>query len=150
MPPKVKLTRRAPSGAGLAETAALAAFDKKAEDIVVLDLTGIESAPSDYFVVCTCTSTTQVRAVGSAVENTCRDIATQLPRSEGWETEWIIIDCFDVVIHVMTVEAREFYKLEKLWGDAKFSRLSDDGKFIAEKNPNAKVKKAKPADDKGE
>lgn len=142
MPPKVKLSRHAHSGAGLAGTAALAAFDKKAEDIVVLDLTDIESAPSDYFVICTCSSTTQVKAVGTAVENTCREIATQLPRSEGWETEWIIIDCFDVVVHVMTTEAREFYKLEKLWGDAKFSRLSEEGKLIAEKNPNAKVKKA--------
>lgn len=146
MPPKVKLSRRAASGEALARVAALAAFDKKAAEIVILDLSAIESAPSDYFVICSCGSTVQVQAVASAVETACREAATQLPRTEGWDAlEWVIVDCFDVVVHIMTAEARDFYKLEKLWGDGNFSRLNDKGEILADKPATAKAARPKKA-----
>lgn len=142
MPPKVKITHSPDEGIGLARAAALAAFNKKAEDIVIIDLCGIESAPADFFVICTSNSTTHAQAVASAVETECRVLATQPPRSEGWDAlEWVIVDCFDVVAHIMTATTRDFYTLEKLWGDGKFTRLNEDGEFIAAKK-TARPKKS--------
>lgn len=146
MSPKVKITHSPDSGIGLARAAALAALDKKAEDIVIIDLCDIESAPADFFMICTCNSTTHAQAVASSVETECRVLATQPPRSEGWDAlEWVIVDCFDVVAHIMTATTRDFYTLEKLWGDGKFTRLNENGEFIADKKPSRKRKSTKGA-----
>ncbi len=143
MPPKIKITKNSEAGLGLARVAALAAFEKKASDILIIDLTKIESAPADYFVLCTCNSTTHVQSAASAIETACRIEATQPPRSEGWEAlEWVLVDCFDVVVHVMSAAPRDFYKIEKLWGDGKFIHLDEKGSFVAEK-PVAEKKAAR-------
>lgn len=127
---------------GFATLCAQLAAEKLAENIQILDLTKVESAPADYFVLCTCQSDTQVRAVASIVEQGGKEAGGGIPRSEGWDSQWIIIDFFDVVIHVMHHEARDFYKLEKMWSDAEFSILNEKSNVVALKTPAKSAKKS--------
>lgn len=116
------------SSKGLATLCARLAEDKLAGDVLILNLEGIE-APSDYFVICSCDSETQVAAVVDNIVDTTREMNLHRPRVEGEQNrEWVLIDYFDVVVHVMKKEIRNFYKLEKLWGDAQFSKITDAGK----------------------
>jgi len=95
-----------------------AALDKKAEDILVYDLRGICNF-TDVFVLCTGGSTLQVRAIADNVVEKLREQGARLPLVDGLETKtWAIVDFGDVVVHVMSPDAREFYNLEGLWGDA--------------------------------
>ncbi|MES2765517.1 MAG: ribosome silencing factor [Bacteroidota bacterium] len=128
--------RKPRSSKGLATFIARVAQGKQAEDILILDLSKIDSAPSDYFVICTCQSEPQVRAVAESVDAACREIGLRSPKTEGWDTlQWIIVDYFDVVVHVFNKEAREFYKLDRVWGDAKFAKLEEDGTLTTVKSP---------------
>ncbi|HUV36797.1 MAG TPA: ribosome silencing factor [Patescibacteria group bacterium] len=91
--------------------------DKKAEDIVLLDLKKLSSV-TDYFVICSVGSDVQARVVAGAVIEGLKERAVIL-HVEGYESaRWILIDCFDVVLHVFRPEVRSFYGLERLWGDA--------------------------------
>jgi ribosome-associated protein len=93
--------------------------DLKGEQISVLDLRGVDSSPADYFVVCSANSDTHARALTDALTRATVNVGERRPRSEGRNTgEWVLLDYFDVVIHVFRTDAREYYKLEKLWGDA--------------------------------
>jgi ribosome-associated protein len=97
--------------------AAEAAQDKKATDVVILDV-GPVLVITDYFVVCTGTSDTQVKAIADEVE--ARVKAAGLPaigREGEQERQWILLDFGDMVVHVFQPEIRDFYRLEKLWGD---------------------------------
>ncbi len=94
------------------------ADDKKAEQIVVLDLQDVVSSPANYFVICTVLSETQARAVADSILATTKSYGIQIPRYEGYQSsQWIIVDFFDVVVHIFIKEQREFYKIEKVWGD---------------------------------
>jgi ribosome-associated protein len=94
-----------------------AALDKKAVDLVTLDLRGA-SAFTDFFVICTGANARQVRAIADAVESILRADGIKPALVEGYShAEWVLIDCFDVVFHVFTPSTREFYALERLWGD---------------------------------
>lgn len=94
------------------------ADDKKAEQLLVLDLQEVVSSPANYFVICTVNSETQARAVADSIISTSKSYGIQAPRSEGFESsQWIIVDFFDVVVHILLQEQREFYKIEKVWGD---------------------------------
>lgn len=105
------------------------AEDKLASDVLILNLEGIESSPSDYFVICSCDSEIQVSAVVDNIVDSTRAMKLQRPKVEGEQNrEWVLIDFFDVVVHVMKKEIRNFYKLEKLWGDAQFSQVNEEGK----------------------
>ncbi|HRP01838.1 MAG TPA: ribosome silencing factor [Candidatus Kapabacteria bacterium] len=105
------------------------AEDKLADEVLILNLEGIDFAPSDYFVICSCDSEIQVAAVVDNIVDNTRALKIQRPRVEGEATrEWVLIDYFDVVVHVMKKEIRHFYKLEKLWGDAQFLKIDGDGK----------------------
>ncbi len=124
---KTKIPR---TSKNLAALAALAAEDKLAYDVLVLNLTKIEQSPSDYFVICTCDSEVQVSAVVDEINKRCREAKLQKPRVEGLDGNyWVLLDFFDVVIHVMLKKAREFYKLEKLWGDAQFLKPDKNSKL---------------------
>lgn len=103
----------------LARTAAIAADDKKATDIVVIDLTR-ESDVCDYFVICTATSKPQADAVLEAVEEKVRLNCNEKPLSiEGRAgSNWTLVDYGAVVVHVFRPEARDYFRLENLWGDA--------------------------------
>lgn len=112
---------------GFATLCAKAAADKKAENIMILDLTEVESAPADYFVICTADSEPQLRAITKELTRWTSDVGSDNPKMEGVETgEWSLLDFFDVVVHVMLKPIREFYQLEKLWGDAKFYLLEPE------------------------
>lgn len=94
--------------------------EKKARDIVILDLREMPHAVCDYFIICHGDSTTQVEALADAAETEVREQLGEKPwHREGMENaQWILVDYVDVVVHVFHREAREFYDLEGLWADA--------------------------------
>ena len=96
-----------------------AACDKKAEDVLVLDLRGLCHF-TDYFVICHGSSSRQALAIADAIEERMLTEAKRKPKHvEGRRVgDWILIDFIDVVVHVFVDEKREFYGLERLWGDA--------------------------------
>jgi len=96
-----------------------AASDKKAEDILVLDLRGLCQF-TDYFVICHGSSSRQALAIADAIEERLFEEGGRKPKHvEGRRVaDWILLDFIDVVIHVFVDEKREFYGLERLWGDA--------------------------------
>lgn len=94
--------------------------EKKAQDIVVLDLRQVKNAITDFFVICSGTSDTQLDAISDSVEEFAFKYAQQeVWHKEGKENkEWILLDYVDVVANVFKKNTREFYSLEQLWGDA--------------------------------
>ncbi|HXT69543.1 MAG TPA: ribosome silencing factor [Vicinamibacterales bacterium] len=95
-----------------------AALDKKAEETVVLDLTKA-SAFTDFFVICTGTNRRQVQAIADGVQEAIARTGARPALVEGYERgDWILIDYFDFIFHIFMPATREFYGLEKLWGDA--------------------------------
>ncbi len=102
----------------LAQEAARVADDKKAEDITVLDLRKI-STLTDSFVICSVTNIRQARAIAQEIEERLARRGLKLDHMEGYpDSTWILMDYTDLVIHVFTKEARKYYDLEHLWGDA--------------------------------
>ncbi len=94
-----------------------AARDKKAEDLVVLDLRQAD-AFTDYFVICSGRSHRQVNAIVEGLEVRLKHIGSRPVLIEGTGTDWVLIDCFDFIVHVFSPETRDFYSLERLWGNA--------------------------------
>ena len=93
--------------------------NKKAEDIVVLDMRKIVNF-CDYFVLCSGNSDRQVRAIALGVEEGLEEAGFKKYLKEGFkDSSWIVFDCGDVVVHIFYKEAREFYGLEHLWHEAK-------------------------------
>lgn len=101
--------------------------DVKGEDIVCIDLKGIDNAVCEYFIVCTGTSNTHVNALAGSVQKEVRSTLQDRPwHKEGFgNSEWILLDYVNVVVHVFQKEARDFYNLEGLWGDAKISKIKE-------------------------
>ena len=96
-----------------------AAQDKKAFDVVVLDLQG-SGAFTDYFVLCSARNTRQVRAIVDEIKEQLCAMRNKPSHVEGYEhAEWVLIDFFDCVVHVFTHETRRFYDLERLWASAR-------------------------------
>lgn len=105
------------------QTIAQALYDKKANNIVALDISEITSL-GDYFLICSCTSSTQLRACTDEVEEKMAEFGIQARHKEGYNGgTWILMDYADIIVHIMTEETREFYSLEHLWGDAKEIKL---------------------------
>lgn len=103
----------------MAKRIANAADDKKAEDIVVLDMRGI-SILADYFIICSGSADTQVRAIINSIENTLEEDDIYVKHKEGIdEGHWAVLDYADIIVHVFHANEREHYQLERLWGDAK-------------------------------
>ena len=105
--------------AALAERIASIASDKKGADIRVLDLRGVVSY-TDFFVIASGRTERQTKAIHDAIYQELKDVDGLLPRrAEGAsEARWILLDYLDAVAHIFTPEAREFYRLENLWGEA--------------------------------
>mgnify|MGYP000173811229 CR=1 FL=1 len=103
----------------LAELCAAHAADKKAIEIVEIDLRGV-SGYTDYFVICSGNTDRQTKAIHDGIHKALKDDHGLLPRRvEGvTEARWILMDYLDVVVHVFIPETREFYRLEQLWGEA--------------------------------
>ena len=104
----------------LSEIAIHGIQEKKGNDIVRLDLRELNSSVSDYFIVCNADSSTQVKAIADSVEDEIYKVTQTNPwRKEGLDNaEWIILDYFDIVVHIFRTEKRDFYGIEDLWGDA--------------------------------
>ncbi len=124
-------TRRSPVPArkrltGDVAKAVKAALDKKAFDVVVLDLRGTP-AFTDFFVLCSGSSQRQVKAIADAVEDALRDARVRAAHVEGYDrAEWVLMDFFSFIVHVFTPQTREFYSLERLWGDAERIEISEE------------------------
>lgn len=100
-----------------------AAADKKARDIVILDLHDI-SAVCDYFLICSGNSSTQVKAIAENIEKRLKEEGIMVNRIEGkQDAHWVLLDYGSVVAHVFQEEERAFYNLEHLWGDARVVHL---------------------------
>jgi ribosome-associated protein len=95
-----------------------AAEDKKAEDLLVLDLRKAAGF-TDYFVICSGTNARQIRAIADSIIESLAALGTKPAHLEGYDrSEWILIDYFDFIVHIFTPETRLFYGLERLWGSA--------------------------------
>ena len=104
-----------------------AMLEKKAQDVVSLDLRSIGTAISDHFIVCNADSAPQVVAIADNVEDRmiekCR---RKVVRSQGKENAfWVILDYTDIVVHVFQTPYRSFYRLEELWADAERTAYED-------------------------
>jgi ribosome-associated protein len=119
--PRRKAPRTTDVAGRLPETvrrAVEAALDKKALDMVVLDLKGPD-AFTDYFIVCSGRTVRQVRAIVDEVQKQLREAGDRPSHVEGYQNaEWVLLDCFDFIVHVFTEDTRRFYDLERLWGNA--------------------------------
>ena len=126
-------------GRELARLAVDAVRDKKAKDVAVMDLRGI-NGEVDYFVLCTGESDLQIRAIVEAVVDRLRQEAGERPLSREGEpgtARWIVLDYFDLVVHVFSPELRAYYDLERLWGDAPTEAVADDAEEVALLRPDA-------------
>jgi ribosome-associated protein len=102
----------------LLNIAVKAADDKRAEDILALNMQGI-SLIADYFIICHGNSDKQVQAIAKEMKDKAQEYGYDVKRIEGFdEARWVLIDMGDVVAHVFHRDERSYYKLERLWGDA--------------------------------
>jgi ribosome-associated protein len=102
-------------------------LEKKANDITVLDLRKLKTSMADFFIICHATSDKQVIAIADSVEETVRKTAGEKPwHVEGRAlSEWILLDYFDIVVHVFKKDMRDFYGIEELWSDADITRVEE-------------------------
>ncbi|MDZ4758368.1 MAG: ribosome silencing factor [Bacteroidota bacterium] len=101
--------------------------EKKAKNIVVLDMLNLKSAPADYFVICHGESDKQVEAIARSVDEVVKkNTGEDALHIEGQDNaEWILLDYFNVVVHVFQQEKRNFFDIEGLWGDARIQNIED-------------------------
>ena len=127
---------------------ARAASDKKALDIVILDMRKIPSV-CDYFVIASGSSTTQVRAISDNIIEKLRDKGERVWHKEGErEALWILLDYGDVVVHIFYEDTRRFYELERLWGDVPVKKFKEPVKIkrpVKKSRANKAKKKKKRA-----
>ena len=109
----------------LAQLTAELSLTKKAKDVVILDLTGLSDV-TNYFVICTGESDTQVKAIADAIDDGAREQESRVWRREGLKNlQWVLLDFVDVVVHVFQPKIREYYDIERLWGDAPRTVVKD-------------------------
>jgi ribosome-associated protein len=117
--PKKRLT-------GDVARAVRAALDKKTANVVVLDLRNTQ-AFTDFFVLCSGQNPRQVKAIADHVEEELRAAKVRPAHVEGYDrSEWVLMDFFNFIVHVFAPHTREFYSLERLWGDAERIEINDE------------------------
>ena len=101
--------------------------DVKGQDIISLDLRKLDSAICKYFVICTGTSNTQVKAIEGSIKKTIsKDLGEKPFHIEGTNIgEWILMDYSDIIVHIFQEKTRAFYNIEDFWGDAEFKTYKD-------------------------
>ena len=110
----------------LVNRVAALALSKKAETVMSIDLRGLSPA-CDFFVICEGTSGVHVRAIADAIEEGLRESDEKAWHIEGKETgHWVLLDYVNVVVHVFDTATRDYYQLERLWGDAKIEKYEDE------------------------
>ena len=100
-------------------------FTKKGFNVLTVDLSKLVSF-TDYFVICSADSDTQVKAISDQLDKVLSDEGVKCWHKEGLKAlSWVLMDYVDVVVHIFKKDAREFYNLEKLWGDAPTKKMTD-------------------------
>lgn len=101
--------------------------DKKGHDISVLDLSKVDGAPTEKFIICTGNSTSQVSAIADNVREEVQKATGEKPVNyDGYRnSQWIVVDYGDTMVHIFLPDIRSFYMLEQLWSDAKTTRIPD-------------------------
>ena len=108
----------------MVKTAVAALQDKKGEDIRVIDISGV-TVIADYFIIDSASNPNQLRAMTDEVDEQLYKVGFRLNHSEGVQSKsWILLDFGNIVVHLFNKEDRDFYNLERLWGDAKI--VSED------------------------
>lgn len=123
------MTKKKPVSASkkLSEAIVKGMQEKKALDIVVLDLNSVKNAVADFFVICSGSSDKQLSAIADSVD----EVVFKTLKENPWHTEgkhnkeWLLIDYTTVVAHIFKRDRREFFALEKLWGDAEMIKIKD-------------------------
>ena len=112
----------------LADTAVFGMQEKKAHQIVKIDLTKLNAAVADYFVICHGDSSTQVEAIADSVEEEIRKKTGEKPygREGQRNAQWILLDYVNVVVHIFLKDNRDFFGIEDLWGDGIFTRYEEE------------------------
>lgn len=102
--------------------------EKKGHRIVTIDLTEVEHSICDCFIICHGESVTQVGAIAESIDKKMKEEASiRAHHVEGLQnSQWVLIDYFDILVHVFLEEFRDFYKLEELWADGKVKRVAED------------------------
>ena len=101
-------------------------LEKKAENVTIMDLREVTSI-TDYFVICSGDSDVQVKAISDFILDKLKEEDIKIWHTEGYQgLNWVLLDLVDVVVHIFKPEIREYYNLEKLWGDAKFIEVKDE------------------------
>ena len=99
---------------------------KKAENIVTMDLRELSDV-ADFFIICTGTSSVQIKAIADEVREKMKHADNPVWHVEGYEAQkWILLDFVDVILHVFNPEARNFYSLERIWADADINKITDN------------------------
>jgi ribosome-associated protein len=99
--------------------------DKKGHDVIILDISEIASF-ADYFLICTGDSSRQIQAIADEVEVRMKESGFKPDHIEGYRNaEWVLMDYFDLVIHIFSKNSRAFYDLERLWRDGKLLDPAD-------------------------
>lgn len=107
-------------------------LEKKASDVIVMDLRKVQSAITDFFIICSGNSDTQIEAIATSIDKEVYKAAQQSPwHKEGFQNkEWVLLDFVNVVAHVFNKEKRAFYDIESLWGDADITEI-DEQSFVS-------------------
>jgi ribosome-associated protein len=133
----------------LADIVINAIYEKKGEKVVKIDMRPINSPIADFFIVCQGSNRTQVEAIADSIDmEVHKAIGIRPSHLEGRENaEWMLIDYFDVVVHIFQPETRGFYKLESLWADADITEISEPKpeakpKMVTEKKATPTVRKS--------
>jgi ribosome-associated protein len=120
--------RKGVSSEKLSEVIVKGMQEKKANDIVVMDLRKVKNAVADFFVICSGNSDKQLDAIADSVDEEVYKALKENPwHTEGKNNkEWMLLDYIDVVVHVFRKDRREFYALERLWGDADIMEIENN------------------------
>lgn len=118
------------------------ALAKKAADIRLLDVRGLTEV-TDFFIICTASADIHGRSIADSLVEEMEKMKVKPLHKEGYQrANWILLDFVDVVVHIFLKEAREFYNLERLWGDAPGKTLTEKGRFLTwngqRKNPKSR------------
>lgn len=124
----IKKVSEAKTSAMLADIVIKGIQEKKGKNIICLNLKGVQNAVTDYFIICHGDSNTQVEAIANSVDYEVKKSTGENPwHKEGFQNaEWILVDYVNVVVHIFQKDFRDFYNLEKLWGDAEVIEIKEE------------------------
>ena len=126
--PKQKKLRSKPTGSkNDAQRISELMLEKKALDIIIIDVRNITTL-TDFFVVCTSESEPQTRAITNHINQKMKEEGVKSWHIEGYEhLEWVLVDYVNIVVHIFSKNAREYYEIERLWADGIITKIQDEG-----------------------